>query len=271
MRAFILYFLILLPLACFSQDQLQGKSFAHKKGEFYVIWGWNRSAYTNSTIHFKGDDYNFKLYSVKAEDKQSKVSYHNYMQLDRITIPQTNFKIGYFIKDNLAINFGVDHMKYVMIQDQTVDFSGVIDHDGYFAFVAPDGSIKLVERFLTFEHTDGLNYINAEIEYYKKIYEKSFFKVNALVGGGAGFMLPKSNVELMNKERHDDFHLAGFGLDAKLGLEAVFADIAFIRFEGKEGYIDMPSIRTSYDSSDKASQHFFFAEFVYAIGVKWHF
>ncbi len=40
----------------------------------------------------------------------------------------------------------------------------------YQSHVNEDGSIKLTDDFLTFEHTDGLNYINAEVEYYKNFY-----------------------------------------------------------------------------------------------------
>ena len=37
------------------------------KGKFYLYWGWNRGAYTDSDIHFKGSDYDFVLHDVKAQ------------------------------------------------------------------------------------------------------------------------------------------------------------------------------------------------------------
>lgn len=241
---------------------------AYKKGTFYAFWGWNRGAYTNSDIHYKGDDYNFTLRDVKASDRQTSFSYHNYIQLDRITIPQTNFRLGYFIKDNVAITIGVDHMKYVMNQNQTVDIDGKVRPA--FENRINDGSIKLTEDFLMYEHTDGLNYINSEIEFYKNYYHKGILKVNGLLGGGAGFLLPKTNATLMGEERHDAFHLSGFGLSAKAGVDVLLWDLFFLRSELKEGYINMPSIRTTKDSSDKASQHFFFGEWTYTFGFSWH-
>lgn len=70
--------------------------------------------YSNSDIHLKGTDYDLTLYKVKAHDRQSPISYYNYLKIDRITIPQTNLKLGYFINDNWAFTLNVDHMKYVM-------------------------------------------------------------------------------------------------------------------------------------------------------------
>ncbi|WP_394700372.1 hypothetical protein [uncultured Bacteroides sp.] len=242
---------------------------AYKKGTFYALWGWNRDAYTNSDIHFKGKDYNFTLHDVKASDRQTPFSYHSYIQLDRITIPQTNFRIGYFIKDNFAITIGVDHMKYVMNQNQTVDIDGQVRPQ--FANRITDGSIKLTDDFLTFEHTDGLNYINSEVEFYKNYYQYGILKVNGLLGGGAGFLLPKTNATLMGEDRHDAFHLSGFGLSAKGGVDVLLWNLFFLRSEVKEGYINMSSIRTTKDNSDKASQAFFFAEWTYTFGFSWHF
>ena len=128
-----------------------------RKGQLFVYWGWNRAMYSNSDIHFKGPGYDFMLWDVVAEEKVAPVSFNNYLKPDRLTIPQTNARIGYFIKDNLAIVFGLDHLKYVMKQDQTVRFSGYIN-DPVYANMVKNGQIDLSdEKFLTFKHTDGLN------------------------------------------------------------------------------------------------------------------
>ena len=256
---------IFFAVSTFSQAEP-----AYKRGTFYAMWGWNRGAYTNSDIHFKGQDYNFTLHKVKAADRQTKFSFEDYFRIDRITIPQTNFRLGYFIKDNLAISLGVDHMKYVMDQNQTVDISGNVRPD-FQSHVNSDGSIKLTEDFLQFEHTDGLNYINSEVEYYKNFYSKGILKVNGLIGGGAGFLLPRTNSTLMGEDRHDQFHLAGFGLDVKGGVDINLWRLFFLRSEIKEGYINMPNIRTTYDEHDKAHQAFWFAEWTCTFGFNWHF
>jgi hypothetical protein len=88
-----------------------------------------------------------------------------------------------------------------------------------------------------------------------------------LLGVGIGGLLPKSNVTLWNNERHDDFHLAGYGIGAKAGLNATFFKHFFIRTEYKIGFINMPDIRTSPDPSDQAAQHFTFTQWNFDFGV----
>lgn len=230
-----------------------------RKGDLFGCWGWNRAMFSNSDITFKGDDYDFTLMDVRAKDRQSRFEADVYFGLTTMTIPQTNMRFGYFLTDHLAITGGVDHMKYVMVQYQKVAFEGSID-DATYASMAQNGQVVLTPNFLTFEHTDGLNYINTELEYFQGIYHSKNFQFNGFGGIGVGAMMPKSNVKLMGYPRNDAFHLAGIGTDVKLGIELLFWRHFFLRYEGKLGYINMPSIVTRKASiADRASQQFCFA------------
>jgi hypothetical protein len=62
-------------------------------------------------------------------------------------------------------------------------------------------------EILTFEHTDGLNYVNLGVEKYKNLYAKENLEILWAYGGGLGLMFPKSNVKLFGNERSDDFTL----------------------------------------------------------------
>lgn len=253
---------IILLLALFSSASSLAQWFEpiDRKGELFGGWGWNRASYTASDIHFTGSNYDFILHDVKAKDRPTAFSPEIYFGLNNLTIPQNNYRIGYFIAKNLALYIGVDHMKYVMIQNQEVDFSGNIDESEY-ASMVHDERIVLTDNFLTFEHTDGLNYATAELEYYQGIYNNPVIQINAIAGAGAGALVPKSNVKLMGYPRNDEFHLAGFGCSGKLALEFLFWKHFFIRLEYKSGFIDMPDIVTRKASiEDRASQHFFFAQ-----------
>jgi hypothetical protein len=231
-----------------------------RKGEWFAAWGWNRSVYSNSTIHFTGEDYDFSLSSVKAKDKPVPFNLDPYFKPSTITIPQTNLRVGYFFADNWALNIGVDHMKYVMTNDQYAKFQGTIS-DPYYASMVQNGWINLSSGdFLKFEHTDGLNYINLEIEGHQGIYHKGWFQLNAFIGAGFGGLMPKTNVTLMGFPRNDAFHLAGYGVNTKMGLEILIGKWIFLRVDTKCGYINMPDIVTRNASkSDRASQHFFYA------------
>lgn len=251
----------------FSQSQ-QEESSLTKKGKIFVFWGWNTAGYSKSDIHFKGDGYDFTLKNVSAHDRPTKFTFKDYFAIDNLTIPQTNARIGYFIKDDVAAVLGLDHMKYVMDQNQAVGFKGHISDPVYAAMVQPGSAVNLTNgEFLTFEHTDGLNYVNVGLEKYSNISHSKNFNLEFAYGAGVGALIPKSNVKLFGNERSDRFHLAGFGADARASLNAVFLKHIMLRLEGKLGYINMPDIKTTLNNKpDKASQAFFFAQANLGIG-----
>ena len=264
-----IYKTIIIVFISFTSSGQKGLSYSDKKkGQLSISWGWNRDAYTKSTISFKGADYDFALHKLTAHDRPTKFSYHNYLKLSRLTIPQTNLRISYFIKDNLAISFGDDHMKYVMDNGQTVRMKGVITQTGVYKGIY-DGDKTVTEDFLTFEHTDGLNYLNLELEKYFEWYHSNSSRliISGLIGGGAGVLLPKTNVKLLDYERNDRFHVSGFGVSAKAGVQATFLKHIIVKFENKYGYINMPDIILHKKGIEgRAKQSFIFAELYGTIG-----
>lgn len=244
---------------------------ASNKGKIYFYWGGNRANYTNSDIRFKGEDYDFTLEDVKAKDVPK--GWHiDYINPARMTIPQTNFRLGYFISDHYNISFGIDHMKYVMRQNQEVTYKGYYPNQGSYGEVAADGKLLLTEDFLTFEHTDGLNYVNLEINRFDDIsrlfgiQNTDKIQINITEGVGAGVLYPKTNTKLLGKERYDQFHVSGLGVSAKAGLNITFFKHFFVQTELKGGYINMSDVRTSSDRKDRASHDFFFAETIIVFG-----
>ncbi|MDD3003871.1 hypothetical protein [Flavobacterium sp.] len=244
---------------------------AHNKGKFFISWGGNRESYSKSDIHFKGNDYNFTLHDVKAQDKPK--GWHiDYINPARMTIPQTNLNIGYFISDHYSISVGVDHMKYVMNQNQIVNYKGNYPNPGSYGELLPENQILLTNEFLTFEHTDGLNYIFTEfsrvddISKLFRVTDTDKIQINITEGIGGGILFPKTNTQLLGRKRHDDFHVSGYGVSAKAGLNITFFKHFYIQGELKAGYIDMPNIRTTQSSSDSASQHFTFFQRIIAVG-----
>ena len=244
---------------------------SHNKGKFFISWGGNRDSYTKSDITFRGKDYNFTLDNVQAHDKPK--GWHiDYLNPSRMTIPQTNFRLGYFLNDHYSVAIGVDHMKYVMTQDKAVNIDGYYPNPGSYNELLPNNQVLLTEEFLTFEHTDGLNYVNTEFSRHDDI--SSLFRigntdkiqVNVTEGVGFGLLYPKTNTTLLGKERHDDFHVSGYGTSLKAGLNVTFFKHFYIQGELKGGYINMQDIRTTQSSEDSASQDFFFFQRIIAVG-----
>lgn len=239
-----------------------------KKGSFTVYWGWNRSMYSNSDITFKGDYYDFTLYDVQARDRQSPFSVSTYLNPGYATIPQYNLRVGYFINHKYQISLGVDHMKYVMRNYQMSTISGTITNSGTpFDGVYDKEPFLVRPEFLTFEHTDGLNYINSELRRNDKLFTYKKVNVNLVEGIGAGVLVPRTNSTLLRNPRYDQFHLAGFGVGAVVALNVEFYDRFYIQSELKAGFIDLPSIRTTMFEEDIAKQHFWYLQGNVVLGV----
>ncbi|PRZ21676.1 hypothetical protein [Flavobacterium granuli] len=254
-----------------EEIKIQEKYTAHNKGKFFVSWGGNRESYSKSDVTFKGKDYNFTVENMMAQDKPK--GWHiDYVNPARMTIPQTNFRMGYFINDHYSIAIGVDHMKYVMTQNQTANVTGTINTGSSFDGIYNHTPTVMTADFLMYEHTDGLNYVNTEFSRHDDI--SSLFKIentdkiqiNLTEGVGFGVLYPKTNTTLLGKERHDDFHISGYGASLKTGLNITFFKHFYIQGELKGGYINMPDIRTTQSNDDSASQDFFFFQRIIAFG-----
>lgn len=274
----LLLLIVILSIHLHAQTEENVKYTANNKGKFFISWGGNRGDYSKSDITFKGEHYNFTIKDATAQDVPK--GYHiDYINPTRMTIPQTNLKIGYFISNHYSITFGVDHMKYVMDRNRTRVLNGFINFpegDVNEAFNANFNNEEFFvsEDFLKFEHTNGLNYVSLAVHRHDDV--SSLFhinntdklQVNMVEGVGAGVLYPRTNTTLLGNERYDEFHISGYGISIDAGINITFFKYFFIEADLKGGYIDMPDIRTTMDSADSASQHFFFLERIISLGSK---
>lgn len=264
-------FLFTNCLSAQEEIKLQDKYTAHNKGKFFISWGGNRDSYSKSDVTFRGDGYKFTVENMTAHDKPK--GWHiDYINPSKMTIPQTNFRLGYFFSDHYSVTVGLDHMKYVMTQNQIANVSGNIaigsDFDGTYNHTPTE----MTPEFLKYEHTDGLNYVHTEVSRFDDI--SALFKlpntdkvqINLTEGLGAGLLYPKTNTTLLGKPRHDDFHTSGYGISAKAGLNITFFKHFYIQGELKGGYINMQDIRTTQSPTDKAAQDFYFFQKIIAFG-----
>lgn len=252
-----------------AQDSLSTNTSRVKKGDFYVYWGWNLSGYSGSDITFKGDGYNFTLDNVTAYDRQSDFEPGKYLNPGSITIPQYNFRLGYYIKENYSVSIGVDHMKYVVAENQTVNINGFInDTNSLYNGVYDNDAIVLDPSFLTFEHTDGLNYVNVGLRRHDDLFQYRDFELNTLFGLETGVLVPKTNTRLLDKQRYDQFHVSGYGINAVGGIQLTFLKYFFVQSELKGGYINLPDVRTTMDEADSASQSFWFYQVNMVFGAR---
>ena len=260
-------------LTCFTMyaQGIQDIDATGQKGKFYVYWGWNRAWFTTSDLNMKGVDYDFKLHNVVASDRPSSFNFNAYFNPGKVSTPQFNFRLGYFINDHYSLSFGMDHMKYVLVQNQTVKISGRIDHgETKYNGLYDQDDIVIAADLLSYEHTDGLNYPNIEIRRHDKLFNSKSFSLSTIEGFGLGALLPRTDSKFLQNERHNKYHLAGYGLSGVIGLQLGFLKHFFIQSELKGGFINLPDVRTTNSKSDKASQHFLFAQWNYTLGANFN-
>ncbi|MBX7108023.1 MAG: hypothetical protein K1X61_05180 [Chitinophagales bacterium] len=245
------------------------------KGKFYFYWGYNGSAFTNSNIHFGGPDYDFTVQDVVAHDRPSPFSLSLYFNPATVSIPQYNYRIGYFLTDRWSISIGLDHMKYVMDQNQTALVTGTIDDEagGIYAGIYDHTPVVLTEDFLKFEHTDGLNLLSADAEYTASLFTFLHDKISLSVSSGIGFAatIPRTDVRVFGDGINNKFHLAGYGISAKSGARLEFFKNFFLLLQLRSGYINLPDILLNDNVPQRANQHFFFLEYALTAGITFPF
>lgn len=249
-----------------------------RKGDFYFHWGYNHSWYGKSDIRFQGPNYDFTLKDVVAHDRQSKLSW-DYLNPGLITVPQYNIRAGYFFKDNYSVSIGWDHMKYVMDIPQTVAITGTIGDQisdpavptGAYAGTYNGQLITVTPQMLTYEHTDGFNYANIEVERYDDIWVAPSRETSLTLETGLGFgmMVPRSDVRLFEQGRNNHWNVSGYGFSAKMGLKFYITRGLYLQNTTKVGATNLKNVHTTgRDDVDKASQKINYVENMFVLGYQ---
>jgi len=254
------------PAALESKTQSAAARDAENAKKWSVYWGWNRSNYSNSDIHFWGQGHDFTIKNAQASDRQTDIShlFDIYLNPSEITIPQTNLRVAYQYNADTAIALNLDHLKYVMTIGQVAEVVGTANGN------VLSGTREINDNFVAFEHTDGLNVISLEIEKQRPIdLFGPAFPARVFALAGIGIVIPKSNVTMavIGQTRNDEFHVAGYSAGLGAGLEIDFYKDFFFRTAYKFGYVNLPDVLTSA-RGDKASHQFTYNEILIAAGMR---
>jgi len=247
-----------------TEDRLRKKS-------FYAHWGYNRAHYQQSEIHFKGDNFDFTISDVRAHDRPSPFDPDLYLNPTKLFIPQTNFRAGYFIRENTSISLGWDHMKYIVQRYQRVqidgevsteiseDFAGTYDNEGF----------DLSPAFLMIEHSDGLNYVRAGVEQHTGLWhdERKRFQLDLILGASFGPVLTWTDAT-MNGTRYENWlHLSGWGVSGQLATRIRYKKLLYLQYQHLVGYMRLGDIIFK-ENSDRASQTIRFNEQSIVLGLQ---
>jgi hypothetical protein len=277
-----LLFILILNSLIFNSLGQDKKTYS-RKGEYYFFWGYNRSEYAKSDISFHGKGYDFTLHDVVAYDLPIPFSTEEYLDITRLSIPQYNFRVGYFFNDHWAVSFGSDHMKYVMVNEQMSTITGhisaqvsdpAIDVQAINPAYVGDFNnqpFKINKDFLTYEHTDGFNYTHFEIDRYDRIWKakNNIQGLDWLVGAGAGALIPRTDSYLFKVGKNNHFNFAGYGIDLKAGLRFDISRRLFFQTDFMGGFVRLNNVHTTgRDNQDYAQQSIWFGQFYGALGYK---
>lgn len=267
----VLLFLLWNSITVVGQsDSLELES----RASIYFYWGYNRSYFSQSNIHFSGPNYDFTLYNVMATDAPTRfgLSYFNPVTA---TIPQYNARLGYIFKSGFGVSIGLDHMKYVVTHGQDVRLSGVISQAASEQYQGSylNDTITITPDFLIFEHTDGFNHASIDFEYTRKIVRtrKDRFGLLWNFGVGGVWVITKTNVKVFGDGLDNHFHVSGFALSGKTGPRFMYKDTFFILAEMRFGYSSLPWIFIKNSQPERADQTLTFTEYYMAIGVNKRF
>jgi len=269
-RSLLTAFGLVLLLAAHAQEPtLRGD-----KGSFFAHWGYNRAWYSLSDIQFNGPGYDFTLCDVVAKDRPVPFG-KDYFKLTYISIPQYNYRIGWHFQDQWSLSLGLDHMKYVVQNDQVVRMDGYADETLSHQATGQDGSrdVALTEDLLRYEHSDGLNLLSIDLDHYNALWTSASGKqrLRFYKGVHAGPVIPRSDVRLFGNGINNRFNIAGFGVGAQLGFHFTFLKHFYLRNTLKAGWIDLPNVLTTGNDVDHAKQHFWFVQHAIVFGGQFRF
>lgn len=233
------YFLILIlslnALSSFSQSKK-----IVKNGSFYFSWGYNTEWYTKSDININqpslGNNYTFT--NIKGRDHRG---WDDDLLHKPITIPQYNYRIGYFFneKQNWAFEINFDHTKYVVTKGQENNIKGT------FHGRTVDTIVTTGDSVLLWQLNNGANFLQFNFVRKLKLIDvaDSKFTLDCLLKAGVGPVIPHVQNTIFGKENVPHFQFGGWNVDADVSLRATFFKHVFLEYANKVVYARYSHLR----------------------------
>ncbi len=259
MNKLVVLLLIVLPFVSEGQKRMKKKE-SDAQGTLFGYWGYNRSGYTKSNMRFVGPGYDFTLANAVAYDNPEKFDASVYFNINKITIPQFNARVGYYFKDHWAISFGYDHMKYIFKHNNNVLLSGEIDPGVDTNWVGTfNGEPVVTDRKLFhYENSDGLNYLRFELTRTDKwlaFGQNDWFAISTNVGVAAGGLLSFNDFTFGQQKDVRTISMSGYGLSAHLGARFEFFRHVFIESKLSGGFHHQTKVRNRPNDPSAFTRH----------------
>ncbi len=249
------------------------KKYSNGSGTLYLNWGYNRSIYSQSDIRFKSRVYDFTLKGALAEDKQSK-KIGEFAQLSSFTVPQYNFKAGYYFRNKYALSFSFDKMKYLFKNANQVLIDGYVNDGVDSVFSGIYSNQQLITNSLDFHYENQVNYFRFDINRTEKLYQNRAknFAISFNAGLGIGFVVNSTDFNFESNFTRNINSLSGFGISGQGSFRFEFFKNFFVQAELSGGSIQQSKVKTRmYDKEVYANQQFWYGQRAIYAGVLIYF
>lgn len=197
------------------------------RDRWYFQWGYNTESYAPVDIRFEqpglGNDFTL---SGHVHDHKSWDFWNH-----PITVPEYSIRIGYFIKQNTAIELNFDHAKAILDPESQAHLTGTID--GQFV----DQDVTVGDYVQSYKLNNGANFILANLvqRFPLSGTPETGGNLALLAKAGLGFMQPHTENTVLGVPNQSGFQYGGLGA----GLEAALRLHAFDHFfleVGQKGF-----------------------------------
>lgn len=269
----ILFCLLIFPSSIgWSQNYSFKKKFGTQKNTIYFHWGYNRSIYSKSDVNFYSPIYDFTVKDLRASDRPSR-EFATYVNPATITVPQFNIRLGWYYKFRWDISVGYDHMKYVMQRNQNLYINGdagettTSELNG--EYTDATGLIPIRHQDLSYENTNGLNYISVQLSNTAPLYKtnKRKFAIQRRIGMGAGPVITQTDFTWDGQQYHTDLGFSGYGVSAHGGIRFDFFNRFYLMSNWSGGFIHLPKNRTAPNDELFVKHKFVYAQWELLGGV----
>ncbi len=200
--------------------------------DFFVSWGYNGDSYTKSDLHISqpslGND--FTLVGVQARDSKGWTDAFSHS----LFVPQYNLRFGMFFNEKWGLEVALDHMKWIVRQDQVVAMTGTLNGANV------DTQVTLAPDVLRYQLNNGANpvFFNVIRRVRLRGEPGRTGSVFFLPKAGGGFAVPHTENTLFGQANEKGFQFFhGWDLDAAAAVRVHIYKRLYVEVEEKAMYV----------------------------------
>lgn len=227
--------------------------------EYFASWGYNGANFARSDLHIRqpslGND--FTLVGVRARDSKAWTDLFNHS----LFVPQYNVRFGLFFNDRWGVEVALDHIKWIVRQDQNVRMTGTLNGS------AVDTQVTLTPEVLRYQLNNGSNpiFFNLIRRFRLAGTARRTGHLSLLAKAGGGFAIPHTENTVFGQPNEKGFQFF-HGVNADVGAAVRLHLLRRLYFEVEEKLIYARYFGVNVDQG-KARHSVKASEFTFNFGM----